>query len=270
MGGTIGKFFSVLGIVAGSIGVSPVQAVEICSRSLDDIKFAFEDPSQRMGFENQGGLMNGGTCWWHSRLQRAAIYLARFRPELQKPDRAAVERILKDLVHQRQVVEIPGYGGFAEFTRDHQTLVQRELDLWQIRDGFLNQQWIRGLSGRPRLSSWKLEKRMNRVYLAFKSSKPGLWVMAQMRGITSHALLLLGMEPTGQGFRLSFIDSNFPDETREVEYRRGDRTLDLGYAEFIPYAGFRNDFRRIAAAIDSYCGRGLSPEAFEISDDLIF
>lgn len=259
-------------ILSGALplNVHASGGLDVCSRSESDIRAAFEDPSQRMGFENQGGLMNGGTCWWHSRLQRAAIYLARFRPELPKPDRATVDRILKDLVHQRRVVEIPGYAGFAEFTRVHQSRVQHELDLWQIRDGFVNQQWIRGLSGSPRLSSRKLEKRMNRIYRAFKSSKPGLWVMAQMKGITSHALLLLGMESTGQGYRLSFIDSNFPEETRELEYRRGDHTLDLGYADFVPYAGFRNDFRRIAAAIDSYCGRGLSPKAFEISDDLIF
>ena len=270
MGRFLMRSFVAFGFIAVSFSALSARAGEFCARSEEDLRVAFEDPSQRMGFENQGGLMNGGTCWWHSRLQRAAIYLARFRPELPKPDRAAVEQILSDLVHQRQVVEIPGYAGFAEFTRDHQAQVQRELDLWQIRDGFVNQQWIRGLSGRPKLPARRLERRMERIHQLFKKSQPGLWVMAQMKGITSHALLLLGMESTSGGYHLRFIDSNFPDETRELEYRRGDRTLDLGYAEFIPYAGFRSDFRRIAAAIDSHCGRGSSPEAFEISDDLIF
>ncbi len=274
MGGKVnGVFFGgVFGILVGlmSAPAGSAEEVDFCARSEDEIRTAFSDPSLRIGFENQGGLLNGGTCWWHSRLQRSAIYLARFRPELPKPDRTVVEGILKDLAHQRRVVEIPGYAGFSEFTRDHQVLVQRELDLWQIRDGFLNQQWIRGLSGRPSLPARRLERRMERIHRAFKKSKPGLWLMAQMKGITSHALLLLGMEQTGEGYRLSFIDSNFPDETRGLEYRRGDRTLDLGYAEFIPYAGFRNDFRRIATAIDSHCGRGAGPESFEISDELIF
>jgi hypothetical protein len=248
----------------------PANGADFCERSDADLFERFSDPSMRMGFQNQGGLLNGGTCWWHSRLQRAAIYLARFRPELPKPDRVQAERIVRALVHFRSVVEIPGFSGFAEFSREHERLVQRELDLWQIRDGFVNQQWIRGLSGRPELPARRLERRMEKIHRAFKASKPGLWLMAQMKGITSHALLLLGMESTGTGYRLRFIDSNFPDETRELEYRRGERALDLGYATFVPYAGYRNDFRRIAAAIDSHCGRGLSPESFEISDELIF
>ncbi len=270
MGGLISGLGAVFVLFTVLMAAPSVQAGDFCARSEEDLRAVFDDPSQRMGFENQGGLMNGGTCWWHSRLQRAAIYLVRFRPELPRPDRAAVERILKDLVHQRQVVEIPGYSGFAEFTRDHQAQVQRELDLWQIRDGFVNQQWIRGLSGRPVMPARKLAKRMERIHRAFRASKPGLWVMAQMKGITSHALLLLGMESTSAGYRLQFIDSNFPDETRGLEYRRGDRSLDLGYAEFIPYAGFRNDFRRIAAALDAHCGRAIVSDPFEISDELIF
>ena len=255
-----------LGMVAGV----EARAVDFCARSDEDLRAAFEDPALRLGFQNQGGLLNGGTCWWHSRLQRAAVYLARFRPELPRPDQSGVERILKDLVHFRSVVEIPGYSGFAEFSHDHERLVQRELDLWQIRDGFVNQQWIRGLSGRPELPARRLEKRMEKIHRAFKTSKPGLWLMVQMKGITSHALLLLGMEPTSEGYHLRFIDSNFPDETRELEYHRGERKLDLGYATFVPYAGYRNDLRRIAAAIDSHCGRGVGPESFEISDELIF
>jgi hypothetical protein len=260
------------GLVLGFIPLwaSASETGNFCTRTEEDILVAFAEPSFRMGFQNQGGLVNGGTCWWHSRMQRSAIYLSRFRPELPRPDREGVERILKDLVHQRQVVEIPGYSSFFEFTRDHQAQVQRELDLWQIRDGFVNQQWIRGLSGRSKLPSRRLERRMERIHRVFQGSKPGLWIMAQMKGITSHALLLLGMEPTVQGYRLRFIDSNFPDETRELEYRRGDRALDLGYAEFIPYAGFRNDFRRIAAALDAHCGREAGSDPFEISDDLIF
>jgi hypothetical protein len=246
------------------------RADRFCGRTDQDVQNAFEDPLMRVGFENQGGLLNGGTCWWHSRLQRAAIYLARFRPELPKPDTRAVGQILEDLVHQRRVVEIPGYAGFAEFSREHQSQVQRELNQWQIRDGFVNQQWIRGLSGRPTLPPRKLVRRMERLYRVFQDSKPGLWIMAQMKGITSHALLLLGMQKTREGYRLRFIDSNFPDETRELEYRQGERALDLGYAEFVPYAGYRKDFRRIAAALRKHCGRDLSFEAFQISEDVVF
>jgi hypothetical protein len=270
MRGTVKHCFWALVIGIIPFFASAQDGGDFCTRSEEVILEDFQSPSFRMGFQNQGGLLNGGTCWWHSRLQRAAVYLTRFRPELPRPDRSGVEKILKDLVHLRKVVEIPGYAGFAEFTRDHQGLVQKELDRWQIRDGFVNQQWIRGLSGRPELPARRLEKRMEKIHRAFKSSKPGLWLMAQMKGITSHALLLLGMEPTGSGYRLRFIDSNFPDETRELEYRRGERALDLGYATFVPYVGFRNDLRRIAAAIDSHCGRGASPESFEISDELIF
>ena len=38
-----------------------------------------------MSFKNQGGLFNGGVCWWHSRFQRNIFYLSIFRPDLNKP-----------------------------------------------------------------------------------------------------------------------------------------------------------------------------------------
>ena len=230
-----------------------VQAGDFCSRSPEEILKQFESPKNRIAFRNMGGLNNGGVCWWHSRLQRSAIYLSEFAPTKSKPTESEALKIVRQLVYFSGVVEIPGYENFSEFSQDFASIIQKELDRWQIRDAFINQQWIRGLHGRSTMAPEDLELHMNALYEKFLTAEPGMWTMAQMKGISSHALLFLGMTKTDLGYQLRVIDSNLPNATRELEYHFGDETIDLADDHFIPYLGFQNDQKSINQTLKRYC-----------------
>jgi hypothetical protein len=241
--------FSFLFLFAGA-----AHADEFCVRSKAQLAEAFEKLENRIAFRNSGGIGNGGVCWWHSRLQRASLYLARYAPEKPRPTYEEAQNLIRSLVYFTRVIEIPGYSNFQSFSEDYQQLIQSELNFWQIRDGFIAQQWIRGLSGKSSLPASELQSHMETIYDRFQTSEPGLWLMVQIKGITSHALILIGMTRTEQGFQLRVIDSNRPMETRVVEFHTGDESLELGDMSFVPYLGFKRDQVLIDRVLQAYCG----------------
>lgn len=223
------------------------------------------DQSMRLSFENDGGLGGGGVCWWHSRFQRAMWYLARFQPELPKPSEDQRRKIVRRLASRRFVVEIPGYRNGFEFSKDNQELIQRELNHWQLRDAFINQAYIRGLSGRSAYRNpANLKEHMDSLYADYIISETKneiLWVMLQIQGLASHASLIQMMEPRlDGGYDIEMVDSNFPTGNIYYRYTPGDHTLTPlnGYdpregIEWIPYVGLGRDYRRIHRAISRYC-----------------
>jgi hypothetical protein len=234
------------------------QTDPACTRSRTDWFAEFEKPENRIAFQNDGGLVDGGVCWWHSRLQRSAVFLARFTsPEKSKPSQSQARRIIETLIRFKKVVLIPGYQNFLEFSRDYASLIQHELNQWQLRDAFLRQQWIRGLYGRYSMPAKTLRNRRNKIFRRYRLSKPGLWIMAQMPGITSHSLLLLSIDRShdqaGLHYKLRVIDSNRPMETREVWYHDGDRSLTLSGTPFVPYVGFELDQNKIGRSLARHC-----------------
>jgi len=253
-------FRAVLGALVLTSSLA-AQASPLCDRNRSSLFLEFLDPVNRIAFKNHGGLMNGGVCWWHSRLQRSAIYLAGFAPEKPAPSGADARALIRHLIRFDSVVEIPGYANFHDFSRDFEQVIQKELEAWQLRDGFLHQQWVRGLYGRPSMPAAVLKRRMERIYSRFLSSKPGLWIMAQLPGITSHALLLIGMEKTEQGYRMKAIDSNRPGTTRDLVYAEGDQSIALGKDHFTPFAGFQTDQEEIDETLESYCSGSGAPAA---------
>jgi hypothetical protein len=242
------------------------QAGNFCGTR--DIGKISEDPAMRMGFKNAGGLANGGVCWWHSRFQRAAWYLAEFDPGAPAPSVAAAKDLIRRLVSRSEVVVIPGYGDLVSFTKDFKPEIQSALNAWQLRDAFLNQAYLRGLHGQARFrEASAMKARLDKVFAEFTAAATTgdvLWVMLQMPGIYSHASLIHTMEssPDG-GYRIAMVDSNFPGKFVEYVYRPGD--LDLfpanvkvgkGYAS-VPYSGFSRDLRRIHGALARYCSTPL-------------
>ncbi len=245
-------------VVLSSISFS--WATDFCSRTQADILSVLESPMARIAFKNEGGLFNGGVCWWHSRLQRSSVYLSRFAPEKPKPSAEAAKNILLALRKMSQTVTIPGYSDFISFTKDHQGIAQQILNDWQTYDGVFNSEWRRGISGRSTLPAADLEKQMRAVFEFTKTSPVPVWIMAQMKGITSHAFLVVDMVQTGAGYDMKVIDSNVPGKTRRIQYRVGQTTVTVigsDYA-FIPYVGFQNDFRLITSAIKGACRSVLS------------
>ena len=229
------------------------NAQTICQRTQDELRAAFFDPQERIAIRNNGGIANGGVCWWHSRLQRAAIYLTSYAPSKTKPSSAEARAIILKITLMREVVEIPGFRNFFDFSTEFAKEVQVELNAWQIRDGFIFQQWVRGLSGKSSMPSEELAEHMDAIYSDFKTHAPGLWVMAQMKGITSHALLIIGMTPTADGYDLMVIDSNHPAENTLISYHHGDTSV--SQYSMVPYTGFNSDYVRIEHALAKECER---------------
>lgn len=230
-----------------------IFAQTACQRDQGLIRKALMSPQSRISFHNNGGLFNGGVCWWHSRLQRASVYLVEFRPELSPPSSQQAYKILSALREMKKVVVIPGYPDFESFTREHKVVTQKMLNVWQKIDGFLNFQWIRGISGQSSLDSFEMKKRMDDVFFYFKKTSIPVWLMAQIKGITSHSLLLLNMTERLDGYDLTVIDSNHPLETLKIEYFIGDEFLKNDSYTFVPYVGFQNDFISIFEALAKRC-----------------
>lgn len=251
-----------------AVAAAPSARAEFCAdRSRASLPKTIErvadDPSMRLAFKNQGGLVNGGVCWWHSRFQRAAWYLANFDETGAKPSRAEAKRIIHAIVERKSVVKISGYRDLQTFSQDFKEEIQSALNGWQVQDGFLNQAYLRGMSGRSRYrDDAKMRRRMNNLYLDYLIARPKgdlLWVLLQMRGIVSHSSLLREMDPTGDsGYRMRMVDSNFPEREVEYVYRPGDLELtpanvDVKNYTSVPYAGFERDLERIHGAIARHC-----------------
>jgi hypothetical protein len=238
------------------------QSVESKASIIPELDQKIHDPSARIAFENDGGMLGGGVCWWHSRLQRAFWYLASFDPVLPRPSELQVRKLIQALVRRNQKVVIPGFADVQSFTEAYQEVIQRQLDLWQIRDGFINQAWVRGLSGRAILDPIKMQRHMDALYSKFlKASRHAeiLWVMLQMEGITSHSSLLTSMVPVDGGYDLEMVDSNFPDTFVKYQFRSGQgvikpvspANLESAYGPIVPYAGFHRDWVRMEKAATS-------------------
>ncbi len=218
---------------------------EFC-RNAEDFSY-FQDlassTSNRMLFRNRGGMANGGVCWWHSRLQRSAIYLGVFKPRLPKPSLDEAKVIIYRLVDNRQVVEIPGYHNFSQFASAWQNEIQEVLERWQQRDGIYRAAWITGLSGESEEQSGKLKQMMDELYNEVHNNQRISYVKLQIPGIESHAWLIHKMSRTSRGYRIFFIDSNFPGRQYDYEYNFGDTSFNTYfYNNFVPYLEQTDDF----------------------------
>lgn len=227
-----------------------------CKRSKEALLSYLDQPESRISFKNTGGLIGGGVCWWHSRLQRSSLYLATFKPEGNPPTKPELDFILSSLRSMKSVVVIPGYSDFESFSRDYKKEIQAMLESWQKFDGFYNFEWIRGISGQYQLPADEMKLRMDDVYRLYKKSPAPIWIMAQMKGITSHSFLVTDMQESANGYEMKVIDSNFPVKNNFIQYLEGDSYLKVvGDTDtFVPYVGFQNDFRKIMSTLTKSCG----------------
>ncbi len=235
-----------------------LMAQTLCERSQDSQVVDYLQQSySRISFKNGGGLLNGGVCWWHSRLQRASAFLVNFRPELPPISAREVPQLLKELKLMKKVVQIHGFADFYSFSQKYQQEIQSSLEAWQREDGFLNQQWIRGVSGKYELGPLAMKERMDTLHDQFKKSVHPVWIMAQIKGIESHSFLLLKMQQTATGYDLLVIDSNFPLENKVFSYEMGDKFLKHSKDKysFVPYLGFQKDYVSINGTLDTFCQR---------------
>jgi hypothetical protein len=235
---------------------APQSRAEFCAMRQNPTYFIelAKEPYNRLSFQNQGGLFNGGVCWWHSLFQRASIYLAVFRPELAKPSLDQAKAIVYSLAAGKKVVEIPGYSNMYNFSHSWQKVIQSQLEEWQLVDGFLKFKCIEGLSGSTSDDPTKILGFMSQFMTAVEQNHQILWTMLQLSGISSHAALLIDVAQSPKVYTLSHIDSNFPSLTNEFYYFEGDRSIkSADYGSFVTYPGRNSDLKNFKMAADHYC-----------------
>lgn len=215
----------------------------------DSIQEILLNPRATLSFSNQGGLFGGGVCWWHSRFTRNAAYIVRFRPDLPAPTDAEARKIIKSIRSAKKIIEVPGFANLYDFSRSHDDLILRELEAWQRKDGFINQQWVAGLSGSSENRPEALEKKMDDLFARIQAGEV-VYQKLQMPGVVAHAWLVLGMTQTSDGYQLLVLDSNtYSPDT--YTYRKGMTSFNyFGYSHFVPYTGKTKEeakLRRIVA-----------------------
>lgn len=227
--------------------------IGFCTKSQDRSWFqqVASEEENHLSFKNRGGIGNGGVCWWHSRLTRAANYLAVYRPDLPKPNAAQVRAILWDLQNLSAVVEIPGYSSLSEFSHDWESTIQKLLEAWQRNDGIWRLAWIRGLYNSATPNAQKMERTMEELFEDVESGHRITYLKVQIPGIPSHAWLITSAVKTDEGYDLQVIDSNYLD-TQTYHYKHGDAHLSV-YDNAMPYIEQMKDFAPIDEAIAAYC-----------------
>ncbi|MBC7427042.1 MAG: hypothetical protein H7336_00430 [Bacteriovorax sp.] len=238
-------------------GTLPTTKADYCSRFQDTsvLSTYSTETSNLMSFKNQGGLFNGGVCWWHSRFQRNILYLSIFRPELNKPTASEVRALIKEIRAGESVVMIPGFANFAEFSTTYSKEILAELESWQLYDGVILGSWIDGLKGDTKVRSEELQKMMATTFKYVEVNKKIAYQKLQIKGITSHAWLIVGMIPGPNGFEIGLIDSNNPRMSENYSYKIGDVSFhEKSYGNFVPYLEFTREEERLISAGKSFCG----------------
>ena len=210
--------------------------------------------SNLMAFRNQGGIGNGGVCWWHSRFQRNALYLTIYKPSIAKPTQDEARILIKQIREAKNVVIIPGYKNFRDFSADNADLILRELEKWQKGDGIIRFAWVKGLEGASTVEAGQLKSTMDEIYNEVEVNKNIAYNKLQIPGIDAHAWLVVHMEKVNGGYNLEILDSNFPTGTEIYRYREGDQNFDYHRAfAFSPYLEKTNEMEKINKTIQKQC-----------------
>jgi hypothetical protein len=229
-----------------------------CNRSLEDFQRLLLQPESRIAFINEGGFMNSGVCWWHSRLQRNSVYMARFRPELPWPSDREAREIIRQIMDEKGPVVIPGFANFYDFTRAYRYVIQGQLEGWQKRDSLLKFAWIRGMRGSPEVAPAEMRRQMDRLYDAVEIRREIAFAKLQLPGPEAHAWLVVGMVRRADGYRLFIIDSNEPSQTSVYDFRDGDTRLRFDFWTGVPYLGYDGTIKKLKKNFLRACGHDLT------------
>jgi hypothetical protein len=225
---------------------------EICERNNDNVINHLTNSENRLSFRNGGGLFNGGVCWWHSRFERVSAYLMEFRPEDEKLPSNLLKTRLMNLTFMKMTV-IPGYHNLKELSEENKELIQKILNQWQARDGFINQAWIQGIQGKTHLPAEKLKQHMDHIFEIFQKQRKPYFLMLQLPSVVAHAFLLVDMLKTSQGYKLFVIDSNAPGKVITQDYISGTKSLIYKSSPYVPYLGYAQDFLKIKTERLNFC-----------------
>lgn len=246
-----------------SFAVTPSQSLDQFCVDRSNIRFTKDltnSSANLMAFSNYGGIANGGVCWWHSRFQRNALYLTIYSPQKKRPTDEEAAKLVEKIRDAKEVIEIPGYRSFSEFSYYHQRQIQRELEKWQKGDGIVKFNWVIGLSGDNVVSAEKMKEMMDELYDYVEVQGHIAYQKLQIKGVTAHAWLVINMRKTADGYDLETLDSNFPNRTNIYRYSQGMTSFNhYHYGRFTPYLERKGEMDKIVLSIMKQC----EPERYE-------
>lgn len=223
-------------------------------------KDLMKDSSNLMAFANRGGLANGGVCWWHSRFQRNATYLTIYKPSENKPTISEAEKIIGKIRAGKDIIEIPGFRNFQEFSGSYRSLIQRELEKWQKSDGIVKFNWVIGLSGSNEVAAPELKKMMDELYDYVEVQGNIAYQKLQIKGVTAHAWLVVNMKQVDGGYDLEILDSNYQYQTSVYKFRENMTSFyHPYYGNFVPYLERKGEMDKVTLAILKKC----NPEEYK-------
>ena len=210
---------------------------EFCRQKTDftHFKTSLLKVENRMAMRNQGGLFNGGVCWWHSRFQRNTHYLGLFQPQFNKLSKRSTKKLIRKIVKGKSVIKIPGFANLKELSSDpyFERYILRQLDKWQLRDGVFKFAWVNGLSGKHITSHEDLRFQLDKIHTEVMLEYIP-YVKLQIKGISSHAWLIWDIKRVGRSYHISYIDSNRPTQTKFYKVKDGDRQIKFSRTSFVP------------------------------------
>lgn len=178
------------------------QAKPICEMSSEDFQAKAQLRESLTGFRNSPGPLRTGICWWHSRLQRSAIYLATFdKPNSPVPTFPELLDLLREITRKRSVVTIPGYRDWNEFSLARTDEIRFFLDQWYLKDA-TEMEFLKGAKfnlGTSYSSMLKIDREVN----LFKRLP---YVLVDLPLGSAHAWIITNYNVNDQTMNL--IDSN--------------------------------------------------------------
>lgn len=254
--------------------IIPNNKINFCARFDQDetLKALASSEENLISFKNQGGLFNAGVCWWHSRFQRNLIYLTIFKPELPRPKKSEVKALINEIRQAMSVVVIPGFTNVQEFTEVYRLDIVKELENWQLYDGIILSAWIKGIQGTTRIDKNILKNNLDQLYDYVEIKKKIAYQKLQIKGITAHSWLVVGMKKQNNGYAIGIIDSNTPRMSTQYNYQYGNVTFyDKDYGYFVPYLEFVREEERITAIAKKFCNKKvalLTEDEYDYQTDL--
>lgn len=249
-------------------GNTPSQSMDQFCADRSDTNFAKDltkNGSNLMAFRNHGGLANGGVCWWHSRFQRNSLYLTIYKPAEQRPTAEEAAVLVEKIRDGKEIVVIPGYRNFAEFSAYHEAQIQRELEKWQKGDGIIKFNWVIGLKGAAEVQPTEMKKMMDELYEYVEEQGNVAYQKLQIKGIVAHAWLVINMKKKSNGYDLEVLDSNFPNQTSIYRYTEGMTSFHhYAYGTFTPYLERTGEMDKLVLTVLKKC----NPEEYKTKKKL--
>jgi hypothetical protein len=232
---------------------APDSKVQFCQmhKTYGYVRAQFFNPENKLSFENPGGWFDAGLCWWHSRLQRAALYLTNYRPSLPKPNAQRALQIIDNVFRLKTVEVIPGFSNFQQFSHAFEKMITQYLSYIQVEDTAYFTFW-RGV--RPgRVSAAFIQNQAERIYRRVAIDDKVQYVA--LKGLShwyeSHAWLMVGAVRSESKIDFYYLDSNdSPQITpNKFTFTLGESTLN----NLVPYLQYDSDFWSIDMAVSRYC-----------------